>query len=1087
LALLALAPAVSGAPPSINSVWQHPPMWIPLNKNITIYSAVIDIDGNLNNVLLDVLKRPDGGSDIGIPMSFVGGYWQVEYNGTQRGEYNYRIHAVDTINEQSYSGNYTFYSLYLDDQSDVVNVSVTVLASCCGAITYFYVPDKIIQNQTVVFLLFFQNCGNTLLDEKINNISIYTINNSYVTGWTGPGSPAGGLDPMEESVFWVLWSTSGQPIGNYSAVGLVEYFGILYNETNITENLTKLSLENNCTGLSPQNRSNCTHMEVLECYDSPSPLNSTVISTNLTSPTANVTGMNPGTTVYTGGPIVINGTSYDAYVFNMTSCNEYCYACLSADATMDSGECAYEGYTMNVENYFVSDIQPDGSEITLRPAEQRCNYKLTVWECKQLSPDGTAVCNKTVYCYGTVLEIRDFEIVRQIGEAVVNITTPSPESGPYPLIIREMPPQINQQSGCNPADPWNTCTYTTVRFILFNVGLIGNASNIILEERGRLGNCAIGNCNTVAVRCRNTSDYTCSVTPSSVSRLSFNLTNPLPPRDYVILEYELVPNQNTSAYTNAFGNSYYVFNSTVYYQDLSRPDRLNITYVVYENHPIYNPPPSKLMDLMNVDAFNYNITVSMGDNSNYTGKGRDFYTDTNTTFNLTISSLTGQAQTNNPWTMNIPIPNHWTITGCAVPSSAYSCAYTPNSLSYSGTITPATNTDIMFRFNASVDYEHFYLLPPNKSLGVGLYEEYIPGLFLLTNEAIEQNITQNITQNVTVNVTVTVTTTVTTTVTQTVTTTVTHTVTTTVTTITVSSTILPEDLRLAIDIKPVKRTVNGTEGVFNPVVFNVSNIGTVPAENITLLPIVPEGWEYKTALVSYLNVSETVNRTIFVRPPYGVTGKFVIPVKALIGNFTADMDYFYINVKQAVNVTILEIIEAPRKIELLPNENLTGSILIKNIGKLPLHDIKGRIENAESCIERFKFENVGVIASNETRRVYFNVLSSDRSGGRCNATLIIWSRENAYAFTDTMIIVKPAPPLIPALTKVNLLMLLLIFMAILYVARKSEQKEQTKRRRRKRTTEEKVVRIILYLIASIVIFFIIYHAFNYFGGFPQLI
>ena len=128
-----------------------------------------------------------------------------------------------------------------------------------------------------------------------------------------------------------------------------------------------------------------------------------------------------------------------------------------------------------------------------------------------------------------------------------------------------------------------------------------------------------------------------------------------------------------------------------------------------------------------------------------------------------------------------------------------------------------------------------------------------------------------------------------------------------------------------------------------------------------------------------------------------------------------------------------------------------------------------------------------MIASNETRRVYFNVLSSDRSGGRCNATLIIWSRENAYAFTDTMIIVKPAPPLIPALTKVNLLMLLLIFMAILYVARKSEQKEQTKRRRRKRTTEEKVVRIILYLIASIVIFFIIYHAFNYFGGFPQLI
>jgi len=1082
----ALALTVHATPPTINNVWQHPPTWIPLNRNITIYSSVIDVDGNLNSVFLDVIRRPDGSNDISNPMSFTGGNWEVSYNGTQRGEYNYRIHAVDTLNEHNYSSNYTFYTLYLDDQSRTINVSVHVLASCCGAITYFYVPEKIIQNQTVVFLLFFQNCGNTRLDEKINNITVYTRNGTYVATWTGPGSPAGGLDPMEESVFWTLWSTAGQSIGNYSAVGQVEYFGMLYNETNITENLTQLSISYNCTGLTADNRSNCTDKVILECSDIPSPTNSTVIATNQTSLIANVTGMNPGTTVYMGGPVVLNGTSYDIYTFNMSSCDEYCYACISNDSSMDGGECAYEDYMVYVEDYFISDVGADGSEVTLRPAEERCNYKLTVWECKQVSSDGTAVCNKTVYCYGTVTVIKDFEIVAQIGEAVVNLTTPSPESGPFPLIIREMPPQINQQPGCNPSDPWNTCTYTTVRFILFNVGLIANASNIVLDEQGSLGNCTIGNCNSVAVRCTNTSEYTCTVLPDPVSSVVFNLTNPLAPRDYVILEYELVPAYNTSAYTNAVNNNYYFFNSTVYFKDLSRPDRANLTYVVYENHPLYNPLPSKLMNLMDVDAFNYNITVSM-ENNTYTGKGRDFYTNTNTTFNLTVTSLTGQGQTNNAWNMDVPIPNHWTITDCWVPSPSYSCSFTPASLQYSGTTTHATNTDILFRFNASVDYEHFYLLPTNKSLGAGLYEEYIPGLFLLTNEAIEQNVTQNITQNITVNVTTTVTTTVTSTVTTTVTTTVTQTVTTTVTSITVSSTLEPDELRLAIDIKPVNRTVNGTQGVFNPVVFNVSNIGNVPAENITLIPIVPEGWEYKGALVSFLNVSETVNRTIFVKPPYGVTGQYVIPVQAIIGNFTIDMDYFYINIQRAVNITVLEIIEAPRRIELLPNENLTGSILIKNVGKIPLHDIKGRIENAELCLDGFNLEGIPNILPNETRRAYFNILATGQAGRICNSTLIIWSKENAYAFTDTTLYTMSPPPLIPAITKLNLLMVLLIFLAILYVARKSEQKKERKRRRRKKKTGDRIIRLILYLIASVVIFSLIYLAFSYFGGFPSLI
>ena len=1067
IVLSILSNYIVATPPNITDVWQFPPLWIPTNNNITIYADVIDIDGNLNTVFLDVIK-PNGINDTDIEMRLMGGDWKVQYNGTRRGEYRYRIHAVDMAGEENYSDYYYFYVLYLPDQSDLINVTVNVAVSCCGAITFFYVPEKIIQNQTVVFLLFFQNCGNTRLDEKINNITIYNETGSYVTSWSGPGNPVGGLDPMEESVFWTIWSTVGKPIGNYSAVGFVEYFGLISNETNVTENFFTLNETHNCTNLTADNRSNCTSIETTGCYKSPSMTNYTVVITNETS-TANVSGMNEGSIAYKGGPIVINGTSYNAYVFNMTSCNEYCYACLSVDDSMDSGECSYEGYKLSIEDYFVYDVESDGSEVEFRPAEKRCDYRLTKWECVLISSNGTAICNKTIYCYGTVMEIRRFEIVEQIGERVANITIPSPESGPYPLIIREMPPQINQNPGCNPADPWNTCTYTTIRFILFNVG-IANVSNLILNERGMTKNCSIGNCNSVAVRCRNTSEYTCNVLSDlSVSHVIFNLTNPLPPRKYVILEYELVPNADTSAYTNVINASYYFFNATAHFQDLSRPDRVNFTYTVYENHPIYNPLASKIMNLMNVNAFNYNISIA--NKNSTTGKGRDFYINTNTTFNLTIISITGRNDSNTAWTLDIPVPEHWTITDCWIPSPQYSCSFTPNSLQYSSSITPKTMKDITFKFNARVDFENFYLLPTNKTLENGLYEEYIPGLFLFAHELKEKNITQNVT------VTSTVTTTVTTTVTSTITTTVTTTVTSTVTTI------LPEALELAIDIKPINRTVNGTQGIFNPVVFNVTNIGNVPAENITLIPIVPEGWEYKTALVSFLNVSETVNRTIFVKPPYGVTGQYVIPVKAVIGNFTADMDYFYMNVIKAVNLSVLEIIEAPKTVPLLPNKNVTISILIKNIGKLPLTDIKGRLENAELCIEEFNFETVPYMEPNETRRAYFNILTTNHPT-KCDSTLILWSKENAYAFTDMTITITPPPPLIPAIMKVNLLLLLLIFLTILYVAKKSEEKRIRRGRRMRMTGRQKILKIILYLILSIIIFFLIYIGFSH-VGFPR--
>ncbi len=286
---------------------------------------------------------------------------------------------------------------------------------------------------------------------------------------------------------------------------------------------------------------------------------------------------------------------------------------------------------------------------------------------------------------------------------------------------------------------------------------------------------------------------------------------------------------------------------------------------------------------------------------------------------------------------------------------------------------------------------------------------------------------------------------------------------------------------MAVDIKPIEREINGTQGVFIASIFNITNIGNVPADNITLIPIVPEGWEYKTALVSYLNVSETTNRTIFVKPPYTAMGKFAIPVKAVRGNLTLDIDYFWLNVIKAVNVSVLEIVEVPKVIQMGPNSNVTVPILLRNIGKVRLHDIMGRLENGELCIDHYHFTSITLLDPDEVKASYLTIRSKGKPT-RCPATIIFGSREEAYAFSDVEIIVTPPPPLIPAIPKINLLLVLLIFAAILFAARKGKERERIRKMRR----EQRIFRILMYLIISIVISIIIYIAFSLFG-FPELL
>jgi len=285
-----------------------------------------------------------------------------------------------------------------------------------------------------------------------------------------------------------------------------------------------------------------------------------------------------------------------------------------------------------------------------------------------------------------------------------------------------------------------------------------------------------------------------------------------------------------------------------------------------------------------------------------------------------------------------------------------------------------------------------------------------------------------------------------------------------------------ETIELSLDIKPLNDSIEGAQGNWVPSVFSVTNIGNVNITNITLIPIVPDGWQKQDALVSFLDINQTVNRTIFVLPPYTAFGQYVIPVKAVVENLTLDIDYFWLNVIEGINRTRLEIIEIPREIGFNIDTVNSFPILIKNTGKISLHNIKLRLENAEQCIESYNYTEILSLNKSATDTMIVTVKTKNLPA-TCNATVILWSKENAYAFSPLTIftfpkILSPQIPLLP------LIIFILILIELILIHHKKER--EARGEEESRTTNFLIYFVFLLLIISFVIILL-----QYFGYLPS--
>ncbi len=254
-----------------------------------------------------------------------------------------------------------------------------------------------------------------------------------------------------------------------------------------------------------------------------------------------------------------------------------------------------------------------------------------------------------------------------------------------------------------------------------------------------------------------------------------------------------------------------------------------------------------------------------------------------------------------------------------------------------------------------------------------------------------------------------------------------------------------ETPKIKIVITPIKPNWEGYQEEYTPIIINVTNMGNMPAENITIAPLLPDGWLYQNATISFLNVSETVNRTIFINPKYWITpGTYAVPVRAYIGNTTADVNYFWFKVLPGRNLTRITIEEFPRVIGLRSNSNTTMAILLSNTGKIPLHNITIRFENADMCLKNISYTS-GSLQINETGS--FAIKMETKTGPQmCNATLIVGTKEGAYAFAPITIKVSPPFAFFPVkwpLVPIIIFVLTMILFAMLRHEKKKKKEDRT--------------------------------------------
>ncbi len=945
--VLVLVPAIALSSPMLTIV--YPPEGSRVNLNETTYIFAYSnetLDAVTINITYPIAATGN--------MVFDGTYWRYSLVPDKKSVYVYEVNgsnANGTASDSSY--------FYAESRNETI-IDVEVLPSCTVGISDADIPKRAKMNKDYVVKTWISDLGNIhlyetplayVLDKYNNKVGIFVVNSSFSPDCPGNTTRLEMFDtysngtPLYMTDFSCFWKAIVNEYGDYRYVVEVNYSSL--NKSQTAMRIPLLYQGRDC-GNETSGMVNCTKTVERCRYDI---IGVAEIVNLTTESSATVSDMDTNYTAYEG---IHKG--YNVYSFKLKSCDTYCYVCMSDDTNItEASECGKEGEIIQSSLYLVNSISFDGKTVDLRKAEKRCETTDINYTC--MLGGGFADCNLTAYCRGIARKETPFKI---------------PEPAKI-VIIREKPEHVYQT-------PDNSLR-TRIKTILFNRGdttawHVNFTDNIT-------GVCSY-DCSIMDFSCSSEYNVSCSYELNGSVRVNLSTIPEMKPKDYVIIEYTLVQSNNTNLYLSSL-NHYFLNGTVTYYIPIE-----NRTVVSGEDDPDINTDESRKIYFINDSYFDYNLDIDLANNIT----DRYFSSNKNTTVRV-YALFNGRDKPG--WNITFSAPDAWVLNNCTSPSCDCSVNNTAKTVVCSSNSTIRNGDEIYFDISFRSLSETYFLTPLTDDEGVQYY--YRPGLFSLSRPITQKNL-NNTKGNETAE----------------------------------NSTQTPqpqpqpqprpqpqpepgyqekpgESGRADLLIVPAKPEWEGYQEEWIPVVINVTNIGDVPLYNITIYayePIYGDRWEYFNATISSLDVNETTNRTIFIKPSYLVPpGKYTVIVKGSLNGTVLDVNYFTVLVKEGRNLTRLEIVEYPLLFGIRSESNGTIPILLKNTGKIPLTGITARIENYEDCLAGFASDSINLTV-NETGTLEINV-SALVGPSTCNATIIISTNEKHYEVIP--IIIRVSPPL----------------------------------------------------------------------------
>ena len=191
----------------------------------------------------------------------------------------------------------------------------------------------------------------------------------------------------------------------------------------------------------------------------------------------------------------------------------------------------------------------------------------------------------------------------------------------------------------------------------------------------------------------NNQPYTCwTGNGTSNEYIEFNITSPIYPFDYRIIEYEFIPAKNLSLYD---GSNYYEFNAEVNFKNHKNESMTT----AYEKDPVYNPYSSNILRLSNKTVFDYDVAID-SESINDT-QDRDFAYGIYTIFNVQLIAHTSDRHITAPWHVELLLPYSWVVSDCS--SDEVNCYYnnTQHWIKINGSDNLVDGQKLNFKFNGT--------------------------------------------------------------------------------------------------------------------------------------------------------------------------------------------------------------------------------------------------------------------------------------------------------------------------------------------------------------------------------------------------